>query len=374
LEVVLPPVFINIADTYYNEKVRLLVLCLKIAGSFVILALLAFSALIVWLSLNEYKPAALEQVSLTGSAAALVPLGQSLELYSWNIGYAALDAAQDFFMDGGKGVRPASPAVVEENLWAIQSFLAGSAADFVFLQEVDRDSLRSWGVDEAGYLAENWKGSAVYVSNYRCPFVPYPFFRFTGQVESGLVTLNTFGAAPRAERVALPGTFDWPLRLAQLKRCLLVERLPVQDAELVLVNLHLEAYDSGNGREEQTRVLVEFLLSEYAKGNYCVAGGDFNQSFPGAEEQFPLKNENAGFVPGVFDLSLMEGWTLAADTSAPSARLLDKPYNGRREEHQFYVIDGFLVSPNITVESVQTIDLDFKNSDHNPVKLTFSLK
>jgi exonuclease III len=38
------------------------------------------------------------------------------------------------------------------------------------------------------------------------------------------------------------------------------------------------------------------------------------------------------------------------------------------------VIDGFIVSPNVEVLSVQTIDLDFKNSDHNPVKLTFALK
>jgi endonuclease/exonuclease/phosphatase family metal-dependent hydrolase len=362
--------------------VKSLAIFLKIAGGFVILGLLAFAALIVWLSLNEYRPAALEQVPVTGNALALVPLGQSLELYSWNIGYAALDAAQDFFMDGGKGVRPASPAVVEKNLWAIQSFLAGTAADFVFLQEVDRGSRRSWGIDEAGYFAGTWKGSAAYAPNYRCPFVPYPVFRFMGQVESGLVTLNTFSAAPQAERVALPAAFNWPMRLVQLKRCLLVERLPVQDGngavisgkELVLINFHLEAYDSGEGKEAQTRVLLEFLKSEYEKGNYCVAGGDFNQNFPGAEEKYPVKDEKAGFIPGKIDPSTLEGWTFAADISSPSSRLLDKPYNGDRNAGQFYVIDGFITAPNVTIESVQTVDVDFKNSDHNPVKLTFSLR
>ena len=38
-----------------------------------------------------------------------------------------------------------------------------------------------------------------------------------------------------------------------------------------------------------------------------------------------------------------------------------------------YVIDGFLISPNVTVESVQTVDEGFENSDHNPVLLTVSL-
>jgi len=45
----------------------------------------------------------------------------------------------------------------------------------------------------------------------------------------------------------------------------------------VLVNLHLEAYDSGEGKIAQTKLLVEFLEQEYAKGNYVIAGGDFNQ-------------------------------------------------------------------------------------------------
>jgi endonuclease/exonuclease/phosphatase family metal-dependent hydrolase len=354
---------------------RLLALFLKIAGGFVILALLGVVVLFVWLHLNEYKPAALEEVSVTRNAVPVVSTGQHLELYTWNIGYAALDSGADFFMEGGKGVRPASRSLVEKNIWAIQSFLAGSGADFVFLQEVDRNSRRSWEIDEAGYFAGTWKGSAAYALNYKCPFIPYPVPRFTGRVESGLLTLSVFNTYPQAERVALPEAFDWPLRLGQLKRCLLVERLPVRNsaAELVLVNFHLEAYDSGEGREEQTRVLLEFLKTEYARGNYCVSGGDFNQNLPGAEENFPLKNADAGFIPGVFPFPLPEGFTLASDPVVPSARLLDKPYT-EREDHQFYVIDGFLVSPNVAVESVQTLDLDFRNSDHNPVKLTFSLR
>jgi endonuclease/exonuclease/phosphatase family metal-dependent hydrolase len=190
-----------------------------------------------------------------------------------------------------------------------------------------------------------------------------------------LLSLNTFYSAPEAERIALPVAFDWPTRIAQLKRCLLVERFPVQgsDRELVLVNLHLEAYDSGDGKEAQARVLAGFLASEFAKGSYVVAGGDFNQMFPGSEEQYPLIDEKAAFIPGTLDESLLPGWTIAADISAPSARLLDKPYTSRGN-HQFYVIDGFLVSPNVRVNAVQTIDLDFRNSDHNPVKLTFTLE
>jgi endonuclease/exonuclease/phosphatase family metal-dependent hydrolase len=341
--------------------------------------ILALGCLFFWLTMNEYRPSAVEAVSIAGNVPARVPepgvlFGQPLELYSWNIGYAALDAGQDFIMDGGNGVRPSSPGVVENNIWAIQSFLASQAADFVFLQEVDVNSSRSYGVDQADYFTGSWQGTSAFALNYFCKFVPYPFPRFLGRVESGLLTLNTLHAGSQAERIALPTAFDWPVRIAQLKRCLLVERLPVEGGkELVLVNLHLEAYDSGEGRDAQMRVLVDFLKAEYAKGNYCVAGGDFNQNFPGTEANFPLKDTDH-FVPGAIEPGQFgEGWTAAADIAVPSARLLDKSYDGVREGRQFYCLDGFLVSPNVQVDSVKTIDLDFRNSDHNPVILTFTL-
>jgi endonuclease/exonuclease/phosphatase family metal-dependent hydrolase len=347
----------------------------KIAGCTAGVLVFAVIWLFVWLTLNEYRPAAVETVSIVGNAPGRVPSGQPLELYSWNIGYAALDAGQDFILDGGNGVRPASQGIVENNMWAIQSFLASQAADFVFFQEVDVNSRRSYGIDEAGYFTGSWQGSSAFALNYFCKFVPYPFPRFLGKVESGLLTLNTFSAEAEADRIALPTPFTWPVRFAQLKRCLLVERLPVEgsDRELVLVNLHLEAYDSGEGREAQMKVLVDFLKAEYAKGNYCVAGGDFNANFPGAEAVFPLANTEF-FTPGTVEPDMLgEFWTAAADIAAPSARLLDKPYDGVREGRQFYVIDGFVVSPNVQVDLVKTVDLDFRNSDHNPVVLTFTL-
>ena len=37
---------------------------------------------------------------------------------------------------------------------------------------------------------------------------------------------------------------------------------------LVAVNLHLEAYDDGEGKAAQTAMLFDILEEEYAKGNY----------------------------------------------------------------------------------------------------------
>ena len=49
----------------------------------------------------------------------------------------------------------------------------------------------------------------------------------------------------------------------------------------MLVNLHLEAYDDGEGTDAQTAALKSFLEQEYAKGNYVIAGGDYNHDMIG---------------------------------------------------------------------------------------------
>jgi hypothetical protein len=336
-----------------------------ISGSLVLLAALCLGIFLLWVNAGEYRPDDRETVEVSGNPPVRPVFNHPLELYSWNIGYASLDASQDFFLAGGRGVRPPADSNVEANIWAIQAFLSGNAPDSVFLQEVDRGSNRSYGVDEAGYFSGTWKGSSAYAVNYRCVFVPFPLFRFTGRVESGLLTLNSYGAA--AERVALPEPFGWPERLFRLKHCLLVERVPLQDSEaqLVLVNVYLDGVSL-------TARLAAFCRAEYERGNYVVAGGTFNQNFPGLEAAFPPRAGRA--APPPLDRALFgEEWTFAADPSVPSSRLLDRPYEKGATDNQFFLMDGFILSPNVTLISAETVDLDFRNSDHNPVKLAFSL-
>ena len=45
--------------------------------------------------------------------------------------------------------------------------------------------------------------------------------------------------------------------------------------------------------------------------------------------------------------SLPEGWSYVFDDSSPTCRLLDAPYDAETSQH--YVLDGFIVSPNMEV-------------------------
>jgi endonuclease/exonuclease/phosphatase family metal-dependent hydrolase len=327
-----------------------------------------------WLTLAEYKPDDVETVEVEGTPAELLYPGSTVRLVSWNIGYGALGDNADFFMDGGSGVRTADEARVRENVQAVIDELAELAPDAVLLQECDRDSDRSYGIDEAAWIADELSlGQSTFAYNYRCLFVPFPVPPIGG-VNSGLLTLSAYPVASSA-RVSLPCPFSWPVRVANLKRCLLVDRIPLygSDKELVLINLHLEAYDSGEGKIAQTAMLRGILQAEAEKGNYVIAGGDFNQIFSSIVNPFP--SQEGMWLPGEIDVSAFGGgWQYLMDTTRPSCRSLDKPLAGADTEgFQYYLIDGFIVSEGIEILGLQTQDLGFVNSDHDPVVLDVRL-
>jgi endonuclease/exonuclease/phosphatase family metal-dependent hydrolase len=147
------------------------------------------------------------------------------------------------------------------------------------------------------------------------------------------------------------------------------------DKELVVVNLHLEAYDSGEGKIAQTKQLADFLAQEAEKGNYVIAGGDFNQIFS-SEDYNAFEVKEGLWAPGVIDVSEIKGdWQFLMDEKVPSCRSLDRALEGAdKDDFQYYLIDGFIVSGNIDVEKYETQDLGFKNSDHNPVVMEIKLK
>jgi len=140
------------------------------------------------------------------------------------------------------------------------------------------------------------------------------------------------------------------------------------------VNAHLSAYDKGGViRKQQLQFLKEYVQKEFEKGNYVVVGGDWNHSMPGTDpsifktkQGFPdwLKTIPEDFVP--------EGFKWAVDKNVPSNRTVDIPFE--KDVNFLSVIDGFLVSPNVEVISTKGINLEFENTDHNPVLTELKLK
>ncbi|MBQ1713182.1 MAG: endonuclease/exonuclease/phosphatase family protein [Treponema sp.] len=349
------------------------------------LAIVSFAAALLLLGLAlltalEYRPKDREDAAVAGNAQRQLAPKQEIKILSWNIGYADLADYADFFMDGGKHVQNSSPSQIHQNLEAFVKNINDLKPDAVLLQEVDLCAKRSHRINQVEFISSAMKEfSYSFAYNFKAAFVPFPLPPI-GHVESGLLTLSSFRVSS-AQRISLFVPFKWPVRIANLKRCLLVNRIPVTaegengKKELVLVNLHLEAFDSGEGKIKQTKILRDFMQAEYQKGNYVIAGGDFNQTFSNSDISSYYQKPN-GWKPGRLNLAdFPQGWTLLQDPSIPTCRSNGLVYRGaEKSTFQFFCIDGFILSPNVSVSSVKTIDLDFAHSDHNPVLLTCSLK
>ncbi len=300
-----------------------------------------------------------------------VPLGGA----TFNIGYCGLDQSQDFFMDGGKSSRSFSKEQTIANLQRITAFLLREEPAFILLQEVDVRSSRSFQVNQKEYLQTQLAGySSTFGLNYKVSWVPAPLPHSMGSVYSGLLTLSSC-KSDSAARYQYPGREKWPRQMFDLQRCFIENRLPVEGGkELVLINSHLSAFDEGGRiRQEQLKFLKNHITKEYQeKGNYVIVGGDWNHVLPGTDpELFEASEDRPSWLQEMPQDFTPEGFKWAVDKSVPSVRTTAAPY--QEGFNYLAVIDGFLVSPNVEVLKVQGYQLNFENSDHNPVGLVFTL-
>ena len=304
------------------------------------------------------------------------------DIVSWNIGFGAYEDDYGFFMDGGTQSWAWSKERLDANLTAIANLLYEQQANFYFIQEVDIDSTRSYHFDERTYLTDPGRKNLQYYShtfaqNYDSPFLFYPFTQPHGTCRAGLMTFSRYGikSAVRKELPIERGL----TKFLDLDRCFSVNRIPVDNGkELVLINFHLSAYTSdGTIATEQLHIVLDYMQEEYKKGNYCIAGGDFNKDILGDSSVYFGKSDIeytwAQPIPeGTFDnYNVTLEAPLDKASPVPSSRNADGPYH---QGQYVLTIDGFMVTDNVKVTGSEVIDTQFKYSDHNPVSMTFILQ
>ena len=138
----------------------------------------------------------------------------------------------------------------------------------------------------------------------------------------------------------------------------------------VIVNLHFSALDDGGVvRMEQMRAAFDFAEAKYREGNRVILGGDWNMILMHRDFESNTPEEFLSWIADFPHDEKPEGWTIAVDPARPTVRTLYKPYVPG--ENFTGIIDGFIVSPNVEVIEVETLDTGFKHSDHMPVIARF---
>ena len=334
-----------------------------------------FVSFIIYTVYENINPEEKLNVSISNNQVKEVSIDQEIKITSYNIGYAGLDEGQDFFVDGGKNSRAESKDKVMDNISNIIEIVDNTEADILLFQEVDIKASRSYMVNQLEFLKENYPNYAyTFGINYKVPWVPVPLINPMGRVESGIATFSRYNIK-EANRFQLPGKEKWLVQLFELDRCLLETRIQVDNGkELVVVNLHLSAFDKGGIiRQQQLAYVKKYLEREYIIGNYIIVGGDWNHNLPFTEpEKFTALEDWPFWLKNLPEDYEVEKFKWEIDLDVPTVRTLEKPY--KDGDNFKAIIDGFLISDNVESISVKTIDTNFKYSDHNPTSLTISLK
>lgn len=363
---------------------RILKIILKSLGFVLLLILLYVAGVLIYGTVKDFQPESRIDLQASQKAATNTIQDSILSFTIWNLGYGGLGAEANFFFDGGnmyfsgdKMVR-SSRENVEKYIAGIDAYIKSNTSDFMLFQEVDQRSKRSYFINQFDRISRLLPDYSAYFSvNYNVDWVPLPIFqpwKAYGATNSGLGSFSKYQPAS-ATRIQLPGAFDWPTRIFQLDRCAAIQRFKVSNGkELVVINVHNSAYDKdGSLKAAQMEFLNAIFLEEYGKGNYVIVGGDWNQCPPGFQFDKFMPGNTSGYTQTSIDRGFVPSdWTWCYDPNTPTNRKIPERYISGTTF--VTLIDFFLLSPNVQMLKVQTDDLDFKYSDHQPVTLKIKIR
>lgn len=296
-----------------------------------------------------------------------------IKLLTWNLGFGALGEETSFFYDGGEVVIQ-KEELCRKNVEGMKHFLKErNDLDFILLQEVDSCSRRNHRINMMSEISNTLNNYMSYFGiNYNVDFIPSPQYNPLGETRSGILSLSKYRPT-KTEKIAFDTQFEWPTQMFFLDRCFTVQNFPLENGkELIVMNTHCSAYDlKGGFVTAEIKKMTDRGEEEFRKGNYVIMGGDWNQLPPNYQAKLPNSETDYNEI-NLTNNQIPEGWKWVADPSTPTNRKLDVPYT--KEKSYTTVIDHFMVSPNVNVVEVKTIDLQFQFTDHQPVVLEVELK
>jgi endonuclease/exonuclease/phosphatase family metal-dependent hydrolase len=295
--------------------------------------------------------------------------GAEISILNWNIGYAGLGKDSDFVMDGGEMLQPPSRETVETNVDGIQNILNANKSDIHLFQEISEPDMLTWGVDVLAAITKTLGDHNMsYSSDFRTRFIPTKW-----ALRHGLATYTRVQSEP-VELIRL--TLE-PTRLGGIvQRQYHIRKTGLTGSdgtEWVVLNIHLSAFDEGgNVRLKQLDELIEIANEYYQNGNHVIVGGDWNIQLSDTEFPTTTKEEFLFWRTKLPRERIKPDWQIVVDETTPTMRSNERTYV--KGENFTSIIDGYMVSPNVEVLDVKTIDTNFEYTDHQPIMARFTAR
>ena len=341
------------------------------------------------------------------SISEIVEVEKELSISTYNIGFGAYSQDYTFFLDssvtfdeienyGYYGKARDKEEVIFNTNGAIKTIIDINP-DFALFQEVDIIANRSYKINQYQMIQDSFTQTSHSLGvNYDSAFLPYPFYDMHGKTLAGIATFSKYHIQ-EATRISLPVATDFS-KFFDLDRCFVINEFNTSNNnKLIIVNIHMSAYDEGGFvRKQQIDLLNEYLYKWNELGYYVIIGGDFNHDLitynPLYKFDFDTSIVFSEFInhkrPYWLQLfydenhnSLIDkNYTIFASNNAPTNR--DASVEWEIGKGYVCTIDGFILSKNIDVLSIETVitkngnkGLDhFAYSDHDPALLKFKLK
>ncbi|WGH75119.1 endonuclease/exonuclease/phosphatase family protein [Tenacibaculum tangerinum] len=320
----------------------------RIVLSFLLLAVGLFAVFFFWASSPTINKAEYAK-SITHKYASVTDNDSIYSIVTYNIGYLS-------GMTNNRAI--AKPKkLFNSNLKKVLTEVKKVNPDIIALQEVDYNAARSYNINQEEKLAElgyNYVARGVNWDERYLPFPYWPPSMHFGKIVSGQSILSKY-ALKDYERIVLERVADNPFYrdAFYLDRLVQVVKIILEGKEVVIINLHLEAFDKPT-RERQFQYVLNLFNS--CKNEYpTILLGDFNSKARDKEAIIQKMFKLEGVGNAAFSIENPES---TFDTKKPTERI----------DYIFYT------KKDITYVDGKVLTQFEQASDHLPVEMRFKLK
>ncbi len=258
------------------------------------------------------------------------------------------------------------------NLNLFSNLIRDIKPDIVCFQEIDFNSHRSYHVDQSQYLSNHLKFIYnAFAINWNKRYIPFPYWPPSAHFKkmvSGQSVISMFPilSNKRIELKRPPNPFYYDK--FYLDRLIQEIEIIIDDKKLVILNIHLEAFDK-KIRQEQAAFVVNYYKKVHMNNGPVIILGDFNCVPP-----YALKMCNFSDEPGT-DYS--EDRTITIFLEEESLIYASDGIKNREKTFPSESTDRKLDYIFFTKKYIDLVGTDVFNissSDHLPLMMEFRIK
>lgn len=321
---------------------------LKYFFNFLLLFVIAFVIFFFWASSSTLEEE--DYSKLTTLENAVLPKKDSIfSIVTYNIGY----------LSGMTNNLPVakSKELFDENLQKVLRETKKINPDIISFQEIDYDASRSYHVNQEEEIADLGYAFRAKTVNWDERYLPFPYWPISthfGKVVSGQSIISKYPLKEQ-ERIVLSRVANAPFyrNAFYLERLAQVVKVVLNGKDVILINIHLEAFEKETRVQQFQEVLK--IFNQYSNKYPTILLGDFNSR---------ARDENA-IVQQIF----------AMKDIGNAAFNMNNPGNTFNTKNPYERIDYIFYTKNsIEYISGKVLNEFEQASDHLPVEMKFKLK